>query len=536
MRFTPMIFSGLFVAVAFALQSSASGQLSHEGKLFVHGGGGVNGTIASFVAAAGDEIRLVVIPTATSDDNLPTNKELESQWKTRGIENVHQLHTRDRTVADSDSFIEPIQKATAVFINGGDQQRLSDAYAGTKTETALRDLLQRGGVIGGTSAGAAIMSKVMIARGRTEPRLSTGFDLVPGAIVDQHFLNRSRLNRLMNAVRRSEGRVGIGIDERTCLVVSGDSATVKGEGYVTTVRLLDGELSIETYLEGDKIDLANHDVGPKADATVPELDVPGIKELANRGRPLSKFVPESISAAMKLRASFLKKEESESRASAIQKLSLRFARQYSDMKESGLPTLFDFSAIDFEAAIHGIQSCPTATETFGPFIGKWFGLWKKQKVDHHWSRVIEPDHYSFATGFPEFDIGWQYAWIGDGYGINHCVRFEEQGTAKRFILGYTEHLQDGDFEKIVARRPHVGIHIGPGKLIWITAREVFFEEAHASETGEIDSYSIIGFRYTEESPGNFNFQNGFVTTYSTDKNRRTPFGKIQLQSGRAEND
>jgi len=273
---------------------------------------------------------------------------------------------------------------------------------------------------------------------------------------------------------------------------------------------------------------------PKKDVD-PELELPGIKELAALGRPLSKFVPESVSAAMKLRESLLTDSGSESRAKAIQKLSGSFAAVYNEPKRNnlppGLPALFDFSSIDFEASIRGTESCPNVTETFGPFTGKWYGRWAEMEVDHHWSRVVKPNEHSFTAGFPDFQVGWQYAWIGDGYGVNHCLGFEEQGRTKRFILGYTEHLEGGDFEKIVARRPHVGIYAGPGKLIWITAREVFFEETHSNDDGKLDSYSIIGFNYVQETRDGKELlivRDGFVAEYSTDPELRVPFVSLAL--------
>ena len=284
-------------------------------------------------------------------------------------------------------------------------------------------------------------------------------------------------------------------------------------------------------------DLAKQKVAPKeiarVELKVPELKVPGIKELSALGRPLSKFLPESVSASLKLRDSFLAKVDSQTQASVVQTLSQVFAAKYGELLDGDFeaPAIFEFSDIDFESAIRGIESCPNATEIFGPFAGKWYGRWAQFDVDHHWSRVIKPDEHTLASKFPDYQIGWQYAWIGDGYGMNHCLSFEDDGTTKRFILGYTEHLADGDFKNIVARRPHVGINAGSGKLIWITAREVFFEEAHANKDGELDSYSIIGFNYIEEtddSKTRLVFRDGFVAVYSRSENARIPFRNFDL--------
>src|SRR5688572_27930205 len=93
---------------------------------------------------------------------------------------------------NEESFVTLIMQATGVGCGGGDQSKIADAYVGTTFERELAALLGRGGVIGGTSAGAAIQAKKMIAGGRDEPRMATGFDLIPGAIIDQHFLARNR--------------------------------------------------------------------------------------------------------------------------------------------------------------------------------------------------------------------------------------------------------------------------------------------------------------------------------------------------------
>jgi len=254
-----------------------------------------------------------------------------------------------------------------------------------------------------------------------------------------------------------------------------------------------------------------------------DLSVYGIEELSAQGRPLTKFVPESVEAALGLREALLDGNLGESQAVTLGRLSANFAEEYTRFQQAnpGTATLFDFSDIDFASGIRGSESCPTANKAYGRFTGKWYGRWEQRDVDHHWSRVVEPGELSFTTTHPQFQVGWQYAWIGDGYGINHCMSFQQEGETKRFLLGYTEHLESGDFGKIVAKRPHVGIFAGEGKLIWITAREVFFEQSHAGESSD-SKYSIIGFRY-QTSADELAVQDGFVTEYSANVENRTPF-------------
>jgi cyanophycinase len=116
---------------------------------------------------------------------------------------------------------------------GGDQTRLAEAYLGTAVEAELRKLLARGGVIGGTSAGAAIMSRLMIAGGNPKPKLGQGLGLIPNVIIDQHFTERKRAPRLRDALASNPGWAGIGIDEATALVVRGRTIRVVGAGTAT---------------------------------------------------------------------------------------------------------------------------------------------------------------------------------------------------------------------------------------------------------------------------------------------------------------
>ena len=110
------------------------------------------------------------------------------------------LHTRLREKANDPAFVKPITEATAVWLGGGDQVELVAAYRGTVVEREFQALLKRGGVIGGTSAGAAVMSDVMIEGGNPKADVGRGFGFVTNAVVDQHFLRRSRVNRLIGVL------------------------------------------------------------------------------------------------------------------------------------------------------------------------------------------------------------------------------------------------------------------------------------------------------------------------------------------------
>src|SRR5207248_10378382 len=134
--------------------------------------------------------RIVVLPTAGETTDRAGVLGAYGEWRSEKLECVTVLHTRSRREADDPEFVKPLTEATGVWFTGGDQSRLADAYRGTRVERALHKLLARGGVIGGTSAGAAVMSQVMIVGGNPEARVGTGFGLLPGVVVDQHFSNR----------------------------------------------------------------------------------------------------------------------------------------------------------------------------------------------------------------------------------------------------------------------------------------------------------------------------------------------------------
>ncbi len=176
---------------------------------------------------------LVIIPSASSIADTGDYEPMLGPWQQFPWASVQVLHANSRNQIENDvDFVKPLQKATAVWISGGDQRRLAERYLGTPVEHELKKVVHRGGIIGGTSAGSAIASRVMISGGRQQPVIANGLDLLPGAIIDQHFSQRKRYERLASAVQQHPDRVGIGIDESTGLVVSAKRARVLGAGSV----------------------------------------------------------------------------------------------------------------------------------------------------------------------------------------------------------------------------------------------------------------------------------------------------------------
>ena len=243
--------------VVLTINSSASCQdVQPAPKLFV-GGGALSETMyKEFLKLTGPDAKLVVIPTASKRDiDVEKTQEL---WQSRGFQEIRILHTNDREVASSAEFIEPLRTATAVWFSGGSQQRIADAYLGTPVEDELYELVKRGGVIGGSSAGAAIQSGVMISSGNDPPKITTGLRLLPDAIIDQHFLKRNRFARLMSAIRSHPDLIGFGIDEGTAIIVSNKEYKVVGGSYVLRIELIDGSLKIDAFEDGDIIPMADH--------------------------------------------------------------------------------------------------------------------------------------------------------------------------------------------------------------------------------------------------------------------------------------
>jgi cyanophycinase len=236
---------------------------AHGGALVICGGGGIPDAVRErfLELAGGPRARIVVIPTAHSLADGPNAAAVLVPWKAKGAASVQLLHTRSRDEANDAEFVRPLAEATGVWFGGGRQNWLTEAYLGTEVERQLKSMLDRGGVIGGTSAGAAVMTRVMIARGRTKAEVSQGFDFFPGAVVDQHFLKRNRLGRLLSVLMDHPNLIGLGIDERTGLVVNVRSRllNVVGDSYV--IACVPGPIGSPARLEilkpGDEANLAN---------------------------------------------------------------------------------------------------------------------------------------------------------------------------------------------------------------------------------------------------------------------------------------
>lgn len=212
--------------------------------------------------AGGYQARIVVVMTASPTADLAWGApEMEARWQypwaIRGVKNIKLVHAFTREDGEEPVLASAIENATAVWFSGGYQGRVTDRLLGSEFERRLMAFHRKGGLIGGTSAGAAVQSQVMIARGKDEPVLEAGFNLLPGAIIDQHFTARSRATRLKFAVRTHPERYGIGIDEATALLVRGREVEVIGQAGATLCLAPAGNLpEREIFLNtGDKRDI-----------------------------------------------------------------------------------------------------------------------------------------------------------------------------------------------------------------------------------------------------------------------------------------
>ncbi|MFT5683040.1 MAG: cyanophycinase [Myxococcota bacterium] len=205
------------------------------GTLLLAGGGALPGTIYDeFIDLAGGlSADIVIIPTAAAAPGKPG---WDAPLKARGATSVTVLHTTDRDEASSAAFLSAIQGADAVWFTGGRQWRVMDAYLNTGTETALSDLLARGGVIGGTSAGATIQGSLLL-RGDTATNTimlgdhQQGFGWLDGVAIDQHLLTKNRQFDLLPVIAAHPEVVGIGLDEGMAVVIRGNVLEVIGRSY-----------------------------------------------------------------------------------------------------------------------------------------------------------------------------------------------------------------------------------------------------------------------------------------------------------------
>jgi cyanophycinase len=237
-RISVVLLSSVLATAAVTADPVVKGP--ERGALVIVGGGKVGPDILGrlFDLAGGKDAPLVVIPTANGADDYPADWSGLKMFKDFGATNVTLLHTKDRMVADSEAFVRPITTAKAVWFVGGRQWRLVDSYLHTRTQREVERVLERGGVVSGSSAGASIIASYMV-RGAVQnnfimmaPGYEEGFGLMKGVAIDQHMLTRNRQDDLEEVVEKHPEVLGIGLDESTAIVVQGQQFEVVGASKI----------------------------------------------------------------------------------------------------------------------------------------------------------------------------------------------------------------------------------------------------------------------------------------------------------------
>ena len=255
-----------FVLLSLVTGSSDAQEIGPQHGTLMLGGGNLQdlSIFERFVdLAGGPDARIVVIPTAGGQESYDRYWGGLSVFRRAGARNLYVLHTYDPEVADTPAFARYVEEADAVWFSGGRQWRLADAYLGTKTHDALWALLDRGGIIGGSSAGATIQGSYL-ARGDTKTNTimmgdhEEGLGFLKKTAVDQHLLQRNRQFDLIEVIEAHPDLLGIGIDENTAILVSGDQFEVIGQSYVAIYdheRMIDAGGKFYLLRPGDRFNL-----------------------------------------------------------------------------------------------------------------------------------------------------------------------------------------------------------------------------------------------------------------------------------------
>ena len=220
--------------------------------------------VAKFVdLAGGSDSPIVVIPTAGGGEEYDQSWAGLAIFAGHGATNLTVLHTTDPDVANTDAFVRPIREARGVWLSGGRQWRLADAYLHTAVHREIQAVLDRGGVVGGSSAGATILGDYLV-RGDTATNVTMmgdheeGMAFLKGVAIDQHLLRRNRHFDLIEVIRARPDLIGIGLDENTAIVVEGDTFEVIGQSYAVIYdheRMLDSGGLFYFLAPGDTYDL-----------------------------------------------------------------------------------------------------------------------------------------------------------------------------------------------------------------------------------------------------------------------------------------
>lgn len=274
-----IILGSVLILISSCKQTDSDEIRNHEGKLFIIGGGSrPEALLKRMIEEAGlwEAGYAIILPMASEAPDTAIfygKKQLTDLGMTR-VEGLHFVKDEE----PKPEWIDSLANASLIYISGGDQNRFMSTVKGTPIEKAMWEAYTNGTVIAGTSAGAAVMSEKMITGNELRYpdynatfrniesdniQLAEGLGFVTTAIIDQHFVKRSRHNRLISAVIENPDLLGIGIDEATAILVNGNTAEVVGDSQVLVFKNPLGskhfyneklgarQLRLDIYLPGD---------------------------------------------------------------------------------------------------------------------------------------------------------------------------------------------------------------------------------------------------------------------------------------------
>ena len=211
-----------------------------NGTLVIVGGGGTPKGLMSRIVklAGGKDARMVYIPCSESDQ-VAEPRSVLARWKRMGVKSATWIHTKDRQAANADEeLLAALRNATGLWFGGGRQWNFVDSYYGTEAHRLMKDVLDRGGVVGGSSAGASVLGRYMCRANPVAnfdimaPGYERGLGFIDGIAIDQHFSQRNRFKDMTSLKKRYPQLLGLGIDESTAVVINHSIAEVVGQGKV----------------------------------------------------------------------------------------------------------------------------------------------------------------------------------------------------------------------------------------------------------------------------------------------------------------
>ena len=244
--------SQILFSLFFIFSFSLANAQKPKGKLFIIGGGNRSDQLMQHVVdlAQFKKTDYIVVLPMSSEEPDSAYIYFRDQFQKLAPNPIVMLNF-DKTTVQNPKLNDSLQKAKLIFISGGDQTRFMNVVANTPVYASIHKAFQNGSIIAGTSAGAAVMSEKMITGNqKLEKEYSGTFDnirfdnlettpglgLITTAIIDQHFLRRSRYNRLISAMVEFPHLTGIGIDESTAIIVDGNTISVVGESEVIVMK------------------------------------------------------------------------------------------------------------------------------------------------------------------------------------------------------------------------------------------------------------------------------------------------------------